>query len=123
VGESVAFVKRYYYDHQLYINRMPKDIPSKEITKYFSNFGPVLNVVLVPSIKNDDKYCHCFIKFEQSKSVDKVLQVRKLEISGREIRAFRTFRLGENDSTDKRLEIIVEPIPESIEVFENQINV
>jgi hypothetical protein len=107
VGDTVANVKRYYHDYQLYVNRMPKDIPAKEINRYFSNFGPVLSVVLVPSIKNDDKYGHCFIKFEQSNSVDKVLLVRKLEIAGREIRAFRTFRIGESEASDKRIEVTV----------------
>lgn len=93
------------------------------MSKYFSNFGTVLNVVLLPSLKINEKYMHCYIKFEQSKSVDKVLLVRKLELAGREIRALRTFRIGESESTDKKLEVIIEPIPESIEVLENHINV
>jgi RNA recognition motif-containing protein len=123
VGETLANIRRYYHDHQLYINRVPKDISPKEVSKYFSNFGTVLNVVLLPSLKTNEKYMHCYIKFEQSKSVDKVLLVRKLELAGREIRALRTFRIGESESTDKRLEVIIEPIPESIEVLENHINV
>lgn len=63
VGDTITNVKRYYYDHQLYVNRMPKDIPAKEINRYFSNFGTVLSVVFVPSLKSDNKYGHCFIKF------------------------------------------------------------
>lgn len=90
----MANIRRYYHDHQLYINRVPRDISPKEVSKYFSNFGTVLNVVLVPSLKVNEKYMHCYIKFEQSKSVDKVLLVRKLELGGREIRALRTFRIG-----------------------------
>jgi RNA recognition motif-containing protein len=59
-------VKRYYSDHQLYINKLPIEIMPDDVSDYFSKLGKVLNVVFT---SNPDKKIeptnHCFIKFEK----------------------------------------------------------
>lgn len=63
---------------------------------YFSKFGAVKNIVLIPYVKIgiSEEYLHCYIKFADDNSVHKVFSLPKLEINSKDFKAFRTYRIG-----------------------------
>lgn len=50
-GKTVP-LKKCFPNHQIYINKVPDNYTKEEITKYFSNFGKILNVELFPAEGN-----------------------------------------------------------------------
>jgi len=45
-GKSVN-IKRYYFDYQVFVNKLPTDFTKETLTSYFSKFGTVKNIALV----------------------------------------------------------------------------
>ena len=77
-GKTVP-LKKCFPNHQIYINKVPDNYTKEEITKYFSNFGKILNVELFPAegnwenAKEKSNTNHCYIRFEKDEDAEKCL--------------------------------------------------
>lgn len=79
IGDTEANIRRYYFDYQIYINKLPLAINQMDVSKYFSKFGEVTNVALTTSAtdKNPEPSNHCFVKFKSDESVKKCFLMRR----------------------------------------------
>jgi len=121
-GKTVP-LKKCFPNHQIYINKVPDNYTKEEITKYFSNFGKILNVELFPAegnwenSKEKSNTNHCYIRFEKDEDAEKCLfaEERHTIKNNDPIRVVRAYKVGQNDETDKKLFLKISPVVQKAE--------
>lgn len=115
VGGSEASIGRYYHDHQIFINKLDKQISPEKLQGYFSKYGQVLDVVTtVPDGKPEADYLHCYIKVENEDIANRIILQKSHKIDEIEVKLVRTFMLDEDNDTDKKLFLLIDgdiPLP------------
>ena len=111
----MCYPKRFYCDHQIFINKLPLSIEVADVKEYFGQFGSISNIEIVVVTHNFENgksidFRHCYIMFANRESADKVIMHPKRHIIKKEeIKTCRTYGIAEGDDTDKKIFVKIDP--------------
>lgn len=129
VAGEIINVRRYFSDFQIFINKLHDDITRDKVAEYFSRFGKVKDVAITEAHTQEHDHTkpanrHCYVKFANEDDVDKCLFEPKHQINNYpDIKVVRTYRIGENEESDRKIFIKIVPQVQKTEDMEKWLNV
>lgn len=84
IGDNNLNIGRYYYDYQIFINKLDPSITRAQVIEYFQQYGEVVDIVITdPAEKKIQDFKHCYIKMSDDKTIDRVVLARIHKIQGK----------------------------------------
>jgi hypothetical protein len=109
IGKENVNVGRYFHDYQIFV-RKPDSVLKQKVREYFEQFGDVVDIVVTEPTDQKQRN-HCYIKMKDDEAIDKIVLAKLHKIGEEDIKVLRTFGLGEDSESDKKLFLKIEGIP------------
>jgi hypothetical protein len=108
-------VDRFYHDYQLFVKK-PESVSKDKLREYFQQFGEVVDIAeLEFTEQKSHGHNYCYIKMKDDKVIDGILLAKLHKLNEKdEVRVKRTFGIGEDRESDKKLFMKVDGTLESL---------